>query len=236
VFERNGTYYLTYPHKANNVERLEYATGSSPLGPFTWAGVILDESATGCWTVHHSIVDFKGESYLFYHDRDLSPGFDKHRSIRADRLFFNADGTIRKVIPTLRGVGLVNAKSEIQIDRYSATSPEGIAVAFLDDANPHAGWQTRFNGAGSWVRFNEVDFGRGGQKKIEARVKAGSGGDLEIRLDKPDGPLLARVKVGASADWSAAGVRARKAPSGVHDLFVIQSGTGPVEVDWISFR
>ena len=34
VFERNGTYYLTYPHVANKIERLEYATSTSPLGPF----------------------------------------------------------------------------------------------------------------------------------------------------------------------------------------------------------
>jgi hypothetical protein len=68
VFERNGTYYLTYPHVANKIERLEYATSDSPLGPFTWAGVILDESASGCWTVHHSIVDYQGQWYLFYLD------------------------------------------------------------------------------------------------------------------------------------------------------------------------
>ena len=80
------------------------------MGPFKRAGVILDESASGCWTVHHSILDYKGQWYLFYHDRDLSPSFDKHRSIRADKLFFNADGTIQKVIPTLRGVGLVEAE------------------------------------------------------------------------------------------------------------------------------
>ena len=142
AFERNGIYYLTYPHVENKIERLEYATSSSPLGPFKQAGVILDESASGCWTVHHSILDYKGQWYLFYHDRDLSPSFDKNRSIRADKLFFNADGTIQKVIPTLRGVGLVEAKSEIQIDRYSATSPEGIAISFLDDTNPCAGWKT----------------------------------------------------------------------------------------------
>ena len=105
VFERNGIYYLTYPHVENKTERLEYAISSSPMGPFRPIGVIMDESASGCWTNHQSIVEYKGQWYLFYHDKDLSPDFDKNRSIRADRLFFNADGTIQKVIPTLRGVG-----------------------------------------------------------------------------------------------------------------------------------
>jgi hypothetical protein len=58
AFERNGTYYLTYPHVTNKIERLEYATSTSPMGSFKWAGVILDESASGCWTVHHSILEY----------------------------------------------------------------------------------------------------------------------------------------------------------------------------------
>jgi hypothetical protein len=206
------------------------------MGPFKQAGVILDESESGCWTVHHSILDYKGQWYLFYHDKDLSPGFDKNRSIRADKLFFNDDGTIRKVIPTLRGVGLVAANSDIQIDRYSAKSPEGIAVSFLDDANPHAGWKTTFNTAKSWVKFDEVDFAKGDQKSIEVRAKAPGAGVLEIRLDKQGGPLLGRVKVGKGSDWNVARVAARNIPAGVHNLVVTQTGGDPVELDWVRFR
>src|SRR6187431_3175365 len=201
VFERNGIYYLTYPHVENKTERLEYATSTSPMGPFKPAGVILDEAQSGCWTVHHSILDYQGQWYLFYHDRDLSPSFDKRRSIRADKLFFNIDGTIQKVTPTLRGVGLVDAKNEIQIDRYSAKSPDGVAISFLDQANPYAGWKISFSGAKSWVRFNEVDFGRGGQKSIAVRAETNAKGALEIHLDSQDGPLLGRVKVGNGTAW-----------------------------------
>jgi len=236
VFERNGVYYLTYPHVENKTERLEYATSTSPMGPFKWAGVILDEARSGCWTVHHSILDYKGQWYLFYHDKDLSPAFDKNRSIRADKLFFDADGTIRKVIPTLRGVGIVEAKSEIQIDRYSATSGAGVAVSFLDDANPHAGWKTTFSAAQSWVRFNEVEFGQGGQTSIEVRAKALGAGALEIRLDKQDGPVIGRIEVSQGGDWSVASVAAASLPAGVHDLFVTQAGAEAIEVDWVRFR
>jgi hypothetical protein len=234
AFERNGTYYLTYPHVENKIERLEYSTGPSPMGPFKPAGVILDESDSGCWTVHHSILDYQGQWYLFYHDRDLSPGFDKHRSMRADKLFFNADGTIRKVTPTLRGVGLVQATSQIQIDRYSGS--EGIGVSFLDETNPHAGWKTTFRDAKSWVRFNEVDFGRGGQRAIEVRAKAVGKGALEIRLDDQGGRVLARVKVNPGLDWKTVRVSAKKMPAGIHDLVVTQAGAEPVEVDWVRFK
>jgi hypothetical protein len=236
VFERNGIYYLTYPHVENKTERLEYATSTSPLGPFKQTGVILDEAQSGCWTVHHSILDYMGHSYLFYHDQQLSPAFDKNRAIRADKLFFNADGTIRKVIPTLRGVGLVKARSEIQIDRYSSTSGAGVDVSFMDEADPHAGWKTRFGAANSWVRFNEVDFERGGQRTIEVRAKAVTGGVLEIRLDRQDGPVIGRVQAGGGADWNIASVAVKSVPTGVHDLFVTQAGGEAIEVDWVRFR
>ena len=55
LFERNGIYYMTYPHVENKIERLEYAMGDNPLGPFKVTGVIMDETPMGTWTNHHSI-------------------------------------------------------------------------------------------------------------------------------------------------------------------------------------
>jgi len=236
VFERNGTYYLTYPHVANKIERLEYATSTSPAGPFKWAGVIMDESASGCWTNHHSIIEWQGQWYIFYHDQDMSPAFDKRRSMRADKLFFNPDGSIQKVVPTLRGVGLVGAKSDIQVDRYSAKSPEGITISFLEDANPHAGWKTTFGATNTWVRFDEVDFGKRAGKSVQVRARSAAEGVLEIRIDKPDGPVVGRVKIGPAADWQTVDAAVKKIPGGVHDLIVTYVGAGSAEVDWISFR
>ena len=119
LFERKGIYYLTIPHVENKIERLEYAIGDNPMGPFKMAGVVMDESPMNCWTNHQSFVEYKGQWYLFYHQDAYSPKFDKNRSICADSLSFNADGTIRRVTPTLRGVGLTSATNKIEIDRYS---------------------------------------------------------------------------------------------------------------------
>jgi hypothetical protein len=178
------------------------------------------------------MIEYQGQWYLFYHDRDLSPGFDKRRAIRAEKMYFEDDGRIRKVTPTLRGVGLVAAASEIQIDRYSARSGDAVAASFLDDANPHAGWKVAFGAAQSWVRFDEVDFGRGGQKRVEMRAR-GDGGALEIRLDRHDGPVIGMIETGK--DWATLKARVRKVPAGVHDLFLTRAGTGTVEVDWAKF-
>ncbi len=235
AFERNGIYYLTYPHVQNSIERLEYATSAHPMGPYEWKGVILDESESGCWTVHHSIVEYKGQWYLFYHDRDLSPNFDKNRSIRADKLFFNEDGTIQKVIPTLRGVGIVDARSKVQIDRYSAVSPEGTTVSFLDETNRFAGWKISLKGGNSWVQFNEVDFGQG-CKSVNIRSRSATGGPVEIRLDHPDGPVLARVEIGKGSDWTVVQSRLDRVPTGMHHLVVRQPENNEVELDWVSFE
>lgn len=161
LFERNGIYYLTFPYVIDSTESIAYCTAGSPEGPFKYAGVIMDESPTGCWTNHQSIVEYKGQWYLFYHHNDLSPEFDKLRSIRADSLFFNEDGTIKKVIPTLRGIGITKAKSKIQIDRYNAISKEGVSLSFLDQLNKQTGWKILLAKKGAWVRYNSVDFGDG---------------------------------------------------------------------------
>jgi hypothetical protein len=237
VFERNGLYYLTYPHVENKTERLEYSIGKSPLGPFQPAGVIMDESESGCWTNHHSIVEYQGQWYLFYHDKDLSPGFDKNRSIRADRLFFNADGTIRKVIPTLRGVGVAEATSTLQIDRYSAKSPEGVAVSFLNDADTFAGWKVSLEGPGAWVRFDQVAFGdRPALRRAQARVLAPSGGQIEIRANSVDGPVISRIEASGAADWQVVSGKLGKVPRGVVNLVVTQRRSGRIEVDWVKFE
>jgi beta-xylosidase len=236
VFERNGIYYLTYPHAQTNAERLEYATSTHPMGPYQPMGVILDEAASGCWTVQHSIVEFKGQWYLFYHDKDLSPDFDKNRAVRADYLYFNADGTIKKVIPTLRGVGVVEAKSKIQIDRYSAISPVGVSVSFLNQTNKFEGWKISLNGPNTWVRFNNVDFGRDKLKSVNVRAVSATGGLVEIHLDNTDGPLLAKVKIGKASKWKINQVKLVSVPGGVHDLIVTHNENSAVELDWVSFE
>ncbi|RYY19356.1 MAG: carbohydrate-binding protein, partial [Cytophagaceae bacterium] len=236
LFERNGIYYLTYPHVANKTERLEYAMGTTPLGPFKFAGVLMDESPTGCWTNHHSITQFKNQWYLFYHHNDLSPGFDKNRSIRVDSLFFNPDGTIRKVQPTLRGVGLTDAKRPIQLDRYSQLSSRGATIAFLDTLNKFQGWQTALAGGTGWVTYNRVDFGRPPLKTVVVRAQAATAATLQLRLDGASGPVLARVAIAPGKGWQEVKAVVTGFKPGVHNLFAAPTGRAPVAVDWVRFE
>jgi hypothetical protein len=235
VFERNGIYYMTYPHAQDTTERLEYAIGDNPMGPFKVTGVIMDELPSGCWTNHHSIIEFNGQWYLFYHDNDLSPKFDKNRSIRVDSLFFNPDGTIQKVTPTFRGVGLTSASRQIEIDRYSHISPDGISIALLDTLNTFKGWKTVLDKQNAWIRYNSVDFGSKRLKQVQVYAASQTGGTLQIRLDKPDGVILAEVKIPKGTDWNTFNTRLSKFQKGIHDLIVVLHDNNAVEIDWIKF-
>jgi hypothetical protein len=235
VFERNGIYYMTYPHAQDTTERLEYAIGDNPMGPFKVTGVIMDELPSGCWTNHHSIIEFNGQWYLFYHDNDLSPKFDKNRSIRVDSLFFNPDGTIQKVTPTFRGVGLTSASRQIEIDRYSHISPDGISIALLDTLKTFKGWKTVLDKQNAWIRYNSVDFGSKRLKQVQVYAASQTGGTLQIRLDKPDGVILAEVKIPKGTDWNTFNTRLSKFQKGIHDLIVVLHDNNAVEIDWIKF-
>jgi len=232
VFERKGIYYLTYPHVAARTERLEYAVGDNPMGPFQFKGVIMDESPTGCWTNHHSVFSFKGQWYLFYHHNDLSPDFDKNRSIRADSLFFEADGSIRKVEPTFRGIGLTQAGRPIQLDRY--TRIEDARSVFLDSMERMKGWKVVFDAAGGWVQYNSVNFGRTAWRSVVARVMSSSGGVVEVRVDGRTGPVVGEVAIPAGGEWHVLSVPVKGKLSGIHPLFVVARSAG-LQADWIRF-
>ncbi|MCR5131971.1 MAG: glycoside hydrolase family 43 protein [Prevotella sp.] len=89
----NGHYYFSY--STGDSHLLCYAMSDSPYGPFTYKGVIL-EPVVG-WTTHHSIVCYRGQWYLFFHDCVPSDGVTWLRSMKVQRLFYNDDDTIQTV-------------------------------------------------------------------------------------------------------------------------------------------
>jgi len=196
----------------------------------------MKESPVKCYTNHQSIVDYNGQSYLFYHHNDLSPKFDKNRSIKADSLFFNPDGTIREVIPSLRGVGISRAESQIQIDRCSAKSDKGVAISFVDPLNTFKGWKVTLTQKDSWVRYNKVEFGKTGLDKIVCNTKSTSDFSFEIRLDALNGPVLATIKLKKSADWKRAESKLKKYSGGIQDLYIISTCAESFELDWVMFE
>jgi hypothetical protein len=90
VFKYNGKYYFTY--STGDTHNLCYATGTSPYGPFTYQGILLNP--VDGWTNHHSIIENNGKWYLFYHDVQLS-GKTHLRNVKVTEMKFNEDGSIQ---------------------------------------------------------------------------------------------------------------------------------------------
>ncbi len=91
VHKHRGTYYLSY--STGDTHLIVYATSDKPTGPFTFRGRILNPVIG--WTTHHSIVEFGGRWWLYYHDASLSGGVSAKRSVKVQELFHEPDGTIR---------------------------------------------------------------------------------------------------------------------------------------------
>ncbi|MEV6543049.1 family 43 glycosylhydrolase [Streptomyces sp. NPDC051665] len=118
VVKRQGTYYFMWSEDDTRSEdyHVAYATGPSPLGPWTERGTILSKNPEYgvLGTGHHSVVNVPGTDdwYIVYHRFALNgpgkPGGDgTHRETTIDRLRFAADGTIRPVVPTLGSISPV---------------------------------------------------------------------------------------------------------------------------------
>jgi hypothetical protein len=91
MHKHGDKYYFSY--STGDTHLLCYATGDSPYGPFTYQGVILTPVVG--WTTHHSILQFKGKWYLFYHDCVPSGGKTWLRSMKVTELEYDEHGLIK---------------------------------------------------------------------------------------------------------------------------------------------
>lgn len=115
VFYRNGLYYFMWSvdDTGSPNYHVAYGTSKSPLGPIEVAkepiALIQDPQHEIYGTAHNSVIQKPGtdEWYIVYHriNKDyihFQPGV--HREVCIDKLEFNADGTIKRVVPTHQGI------------------------------------------------------------------------------------------------------------------------------------
>ena len=96
--KHGNLYYLTYA--AGFPEAINYATSTSPEGPWQFRGVVIARESKDASTLHQTIFDFRGASYMGYHSAELPTGSDYRRSQCMDRIYYNADGTIKRLVRT----------------------------------------------------------------------------------------------------------------------------------------
>jgi hypothetical protein len=102
--KQGGRYYEIYAAGVNPAT-IDYATSTSPLGPWTYGGRILDPlpnvAGQDAATSHPGVAEFAGQWYLVYHlSNGPNNGGTYRREVAVDKLFFNADGSIQRVTPS----------------------------------------------------------------------------------------------------------------------------------------
>ena len=258
AFRRGDWYYLTFPwvrgetgEGKNPTETLAYAMSRSPLGPWDFKGIIMAEHANHCWTNHHSIVEYKGQWYLFYHHNAFSPRDDKRRSAQIEKLYFNADGTIREVKETLRGVGVNQATERIEIDRYNTASSD-VTTALIDTVNTFRSYQATLPKKGSWLRYSDVDFSGLKDCYLIVCAKAAENTEFFVREKTAKGKVIAKVKMTVKSEitrpgmptpfrrdqsnqWLTLTVPLEYTPKGVADVVITCEGEA-VGIDWLQFK
>lgn len=237
LYKRNSLYYLFYP--AGGVpEHLAYSTAKSITGPWTYGDTIMHViQKGGAFTNHPGVADYKGKTYLFYHNGALPGGGGFKRSVCVEPLVFNADESIPLIEPTQQGVkesaSLLNPYTRVQAETIAFS--EGLKT--LSDSKTGV-YVTKIEN-GDYIKVRSVDFGKGA-KKFEASVASASeGGCIEIRIGSVDGELLGTCNVantGGILNWATVSCKVKKA-KGVHDLFfVFKGGNGELfNFDWWKF-
>ena len=234
LFKRNSLYYLLYP--AGGVpEHLAYSTAKSITGPWTYGDTIMHVIKDGgAFTNHPGYIEFKGKSYLFYHNAALSGGGGFKRSVCIEPLTFNADGSIPLIAPTKDGVkeSAANLNPFVRVEAETIGWEEGIETA----KDEKVGVYVTDISNGDYIKVRSVDFGKGA-KSFEANVaSATDGGSIEIHVDRPTGTLLGTCIVkstGGVTNWAVQSCKVNKI-KGVHDIyFVFKGGAGDLfNFDW----
>lgn len=250
VRKRNGIYYYVYGghqrHGESNCATLNYATATSPLGPYTFRGVIIDNWGSGKNLVnnHGCITEINGRWYVAYHRP--THGCAMMRKACLEPITFNPDGTIPEVEMTTQGAG-GPISPVVRMDAARACLMEGnvrvevrrpahdIPVEYLADIQ---------HGDYAYWKYYDFDLAQVNHFvcKTWGKNKAVV---IEIRLDAPDGELIGTCEVKPMQGEVAYAIHETKinpVKGGKHALVLVFRGTDKADVgsdlmnlEWFTF-
>ena len=238
VFKRGEFYYFTYADISQNKRptSIGYAMSKSPLGPYEYKGVIVNNA--GCdpetWNNHGSIVQFGNQWYVLYHRS--THGSRTMRKACIEPIQFNPDGTINEVEMTSQGAaGPLDAFKPV----YAAQAcwmNGNVRIRGMEH-NPLKEELGAIHN-GDIAAWKYLDFGKGANK-MSIRVKAGLGGEIIVRSDSKDGEIIGTINIPANTDWKVYETTIKET-SGIHALWMewkgIESDKGELfRIDWFAF-
>ena len=224
LYKHGGHWYLAFASTCCP-EGIGYAMSDSPEGPWKSMGHIMDRT----WRTrgnHPGIIDYKGHSYVFGLNYELMhlDTFYHHerRSVSAAEMFYNEDGSIRKVPywqdNVLEQLGTFNPFTRVEAETMAwgyglktGRGASGIVVNDVDD--------------GEYIMLKGVDFGKRGARTFSANLLCPeTSAAIEVRLDAPDGPLAGTLSVNDTKGAFKTLSTPLKSAAGVHDLYFVFKG------------
>jgi arabinoxylan arabinofuranohydrolase len=234
MLKRNGIYYLVYTDigRAGMATCIGYSTSRSPMGPYRYGGVIIDNDHCdpGNWNNHGSIVEFSGNWYVFY--QRSTNGSKYMRKACIEPIRFENDGSIPEVEMTSQGV-LASLPAMARIDAGRACLLYGnVRIQGFGENSEELG-DIR---DGDRAAFKYLDFGKGADS-IRIHLRPGQDpGSVSFRLDMPWGPSIGEIEVPSGGEEKARMTRTALAGKvrGIHALWLVFSGEGEnlYSVDW----
>lgn len=220
-----------------------YMTSKNPMGPWEFQGSILKNPGRyfGTWgNNHHSLVEFKGKWYIFYHTQVLQDAMGirgGYRSTHVDEVTIAEDGTILPVIPTRKGVEQLKYLNPYQINEAETMAwAGGIATTPTSELSANFGLVNMVvekldtGDLGSFVGVSGVDFGDVSPRRFTAKVSSVLDGNvIKVTVDNPTNEAIAYVEVPNTGDlerFVEITVDLDKEITGVHDLFFVMFGKG----------
>ncbi|MBL3657199.1 glycoside hydrolase family 43 protein [Fulvivirga sediminis] len=226
LYKRKENYYLLWAG-GPLPEHLGYSLSQSPEGPWTYGDVLMPAEGRS-FTNHPGLIDFKGKTYLFYHNGALPGGSGFNRSVCVQEVQFQKNGEIQPL--TMNGAAINKALQTL--NPYQKNEAETIAWSegVKADQNEAVGVFVKATQDNAYIQVKSVDF-KEGANKFRARLGTTHYNDvnMEVRLDTKDGPLLTTfpVPMTKGSDRWALLEKSISKTSGIHDLYFVFRGKKP---------
>jgi hypothetical protein len=236
VIKHNGLYYFVYAHigRQDRPTCIGYSVGKSPLGPFKYGGVIIDNA--GCdpavWNNHGSLVEFKGQWYVLYHR--ATHGSITMRKACMEPISFLADGSIPEVPMTSQGAGKpLDAFSRIGAENACLMSGN-VRITLIEGQSDNEQLSAIRNGDRAAWKY--IDFGKGATR-FKVRVHSQAGGKIDIAGDYPWGASFGTINIPVGSEWVTLTCDVRNL-NGLHTLWLrFSGGEGNLfDIDWFAFE
>lgn len=242
----NGLYYYSYctnfysgtrPQGSPPAGVIAYMTSKSPIGPWEYKGVILNNPGYFFGVGgnnHHQLFQFKGKWYIAYHAQTLAKdlGVAKgYRSPHINEVVIEGD-KIKEVIADYKGVNQIKL-----FDPYKEVEAETFAwSAGVETKKANASNNMCLTGIDNrdWIALSKVGFGQTGPRRFEAMVSNVKGKSyIEIRLDSIDGRTIGVAEInpqdGSSSKWTRIETKVEDV-TGVHDLYFVFKGENETDL------